>query len=105
MQTGKPSDHTQPDTDVESNEYRIPRGTNTLRNVQREAVRLEASESNQARQNTLQEKLTLLLGQEQMRRRDPRKRNAKLNLSKGLLHLSEVGLVVCLRPDTPVYYF
>jgi hypothetical protein len=26
-----------------------------------------------------------------MRRRDPRKRNAKLNLSKGLLHLSEVG--------------
>ncbi|KAK8449612.1 hypothetical protein SEVIR_7G246500v4 [Setaria viridis] len=43
--TGKPSDHTQPDTDVESNEYHIPRGTNTLRNVQREAVRVEASES------------------------------------------------------------
>jgi hypothetical protein len=45
MQTGKPSDHTQPDTDVESNEYRIPRGRNTLRKVQSEAVRLEASES------------------------------------------------------------
>jgi len=43
--TGKPSDHAQPDTAVESNQYDIPRGTNTLRNVQRETVRVEAAES------------------------------------------------------------
>lgn len=44
IQTGKPSDHTQSDTS-ESNQYGIPRSSNTLRNVQRETVQVEASES------------------------------------------------------------
>ncbi|CAN6276905.1 unnamed protein product [Urochloa humidicola] len=43
--TDKPSDHTQQNSAVESNQYDIPRGTNTLRNVQRETIRVEASES------------------------------------------------------------
>ncbi|CAL5014915.1 unnamed protein product [Urochloa decumbens] len=43
-QTEKPSDHTHPDVAVESNQSDIPRGTNTLRNDQREAVPVEASE-------------------------------------------------------------
>ncbi|CAN6240864.1 unnamed protein product [Urochloa humidicola] len=43
--TGKPSDHIQLDTAVEPNQYDIPRGTDALRNVQREDVRVEASQS------------------------------------------------------------
>jgi len=54
IQTGKQSDHTQPDTAVESDQYDIPRGANLLRNVQNETVRVEAAESNSIQSGSIE---------------------------------------------------
>jgi len=52
--TGKQSDHTQPDTAVESDQYDIPRGANLLRNAQNETVRVEAAESNSIQSGSIE---------------------------------------------------